>query len=84
MIMPRQKKWFHVEEKGSLLEFGYSPKKATSTRRRAIRDAINSRKHDALEVFRKLNGLANVTQHSQKSNSRVYKRDANWVSNNYL
>ena len=82
--MPRRNKWFKGEGKESLMKFGYSPKKALSTRRRSLRKAINSHKHSAFDIFTKLNRLANVTHDSQKSNSKIYRKDANWVNNNYL
>ncbi len=77
--MSRKEKWFKAEEKGSLIEFGYSPKKSNGVRRSALNNAVESPKHSGLEVFRKLMGLANVTKNTQPKNSKIYRSDANWV-----
>jgi hypothetical protein len=81
---PSREKWFKVEEPGSLLAFGYSPKNSEASRHRALAAAIRSPKHSPLEVYRKLDGLAKVTERTQPENSAIYRADAEWIRSTYL
>ena len=68
-----KRKFFKTDEPGSLKKHGYSPKKSETVRHRALKDAINESGNDALEVFQKLHGLANVSRSTQPQNSSIYR-----------
>lgn len=78
--MPTEK-WFHVSEEGALSQYGYSPKEPDNVRHEALRKAVNA--NGAGEVVKRLNAIANVTENSQPTNSRVYREDENWVRENF-
>ena len=81
--MMKKKKWFKVKEPSELARFGYSPKKVSSERRKALRKAVKSPRNSGLEVFHKLLGLANVTRRKQPKNSIIYRADANYVKREF-
>ena len=74
------KKWFKVREEG-LTEHGYSLDKVQLSRRRALNKAVKA--SSAIEVFRRLHAIANVTQKSQPKNSKKYLTDAEYVKKKF-
>ena len=75
------KKWFHVDEEGALAEYGYTPKESEEARHEALRKAVKAA--GAGEVVKRLNAIANVTENSQPTNSKIYREDENWVRENF-
>ena len=69
-------------KEGKLTKFGYSAKKATSTRRRALRKAVRS--YGALSTFRKLQAVGTFTKRTSKSKSRKFIADRNWVKKSFM
>ena len=74
-------KWFHVKEEGALTEYGYNVKKSEDARHEALHKAVDA--NGAGEVVKRLNAIANVTENSQPTNSRIYREDEKWVRENF-
>jgi len=79
-LLMSTRKWFHVDEEYALKEFGYSPKEPEDVRHDALRKAVEA--NGSGEVIKRLNAIANVTENSQPTNSRIYREDENWVRQN--
>jgi hypothetical protein len=67
--------------KGELLKFGYSYRLSDSTRRVALKRAIEH--YGALGVFRKLDAVAKLSARTAPDASHIFAIDRDWVRRNY-
>lgn len=78
---PREGKGIGPLRKGALLKYGYSYRLANSTRRVALKKAIDQ--YGTLSVYRKLNAVAKLSERTAPDASLVFAKDRNWVRSNY-
>ena len=74
-------KLFGPLRKGELAKYGYSFRIAKSTRRAALKKAIDE--YSSLGVFRKLDAVAKLTHTVVPKASKVFEEDRDWVRNTF-
>lgn len=72
-------------KEGELTRYGYNAHKSVEERRKALETAIDV--YGALNVFQKLNAIANLTKRLRgdaRKAHEVFASDRQWVQDNYL
>lgn len=67
--------------KGELSKFGYGARKTEAARHKALREAVSE--YGVLGVYRKLDAVAKLTEHTVPEVSSIYKKDQEWVKEKY-
>lgn len=67
---------------GKLTSLGYSPSKKASTRRRALKTAVQ--KYGKLSTLRKVNAVAVLTKRRAPKVSKTYKADVRYLQKTYF
>lgn len=78
---PREGEGIGPLRKGALLKYGYSYRLANSTRRAALKKAVNA--YGPLSVYRKLNAVAKLSVRTAPDASFIFSKDRNWVRSSY-
>ena len=68
-------------KEGPLAAVGYSVSKKTSTRRKAVDEAV--KRYGKLSTLRKLNAVAVYTRRTSPAKSRAFKSDVKYVQKKY-
>ena len=69
-------------KEGKLTDLGYSPSKKATTRRRALRKAVQ--KYGKLSTLRKVNAVAVLTKRRAPKTSKTYKADVKYLQKTYF
>ena len=67
--------------KGELIKYGYSYRLADSSRRAALKRAVD--RYGALSVYHKLDAVAKLSIRTAPDASRIFKLDRDWIRSSY-
>jgi len=69
-------------KKGELTRYGYKSSAPRTTRRNALRKAVQS--YGATSTFRKVNALETLSKRTATSRNKTYSADRNWVRKTFM
>lgn len=69
-------------KEGALSKFGYHANKSKISRHKSLRKAV--RRYGPLSTFRKLQAVGTLTKRTEKSKSKKFIADRNWVRKTYM
>lgn len=79
---PREGEGIGSLRKGELLKYGYSYRLADSSRRSALRKAVEH--YGALSVYRKLDAVAKLSLRTAPDASKIFGLDRDWIRSTYM
>lgn len=79
---PASGKGFAPLKEGELSRYGYKARTSEEERHKALRKAIDV--YGALNVFRKLDAVAKLTQRTAPEVHKIFVADRKWIQNNFV
>lgn len=68
--------------KGDFIKFGYSYRLPDSSRRKALKKAVDA--YGAVNVYNKLNKVSKLAEKIAPDASLIFKKDRNWINSHYM
>ena len=79
---PRSGKGFASLKEGELARYGYKARASEAERHKSLKKAIDV--YGALNVFRKLDAVAKLTQRTAPEVHKIFVADRKWIQNNFV